>query len=640
MNFARLAVPVLISSVLFAGTASARTLYVAKSGNDANLGTLVTAPLATIKKAAAVALPGDVVNVRGGVYTGTLSIMSKGTAAARITFQSYPGETAVIDGTGTAPNTDLLTVYQAQYVDLKGFEVRNSTRLGICVYDSKNIGIYDNNIHHSVRNGIYIGAGSMGISSDMVVDGNVLHENVTENQYFAFSGGGWAQSLGVYKTDRARITNNRSYQNWGEGIGTGLGNDVLIENNTVSDNFSVGIYLDNARTTTVNRNLVYTTGDTRFYREGHPASGIAVANEAYSVSLPSRGNVFTNNIVVNSKYGFYYGAYQNGGGMVDTKVVNNTFHKATAAMIWIDEDVHSNSVVANNIFSQAGGQMALVGGAGVTYTSNLWYGGIAGKAAGSGDVIGDPLFVKAGGFTPADYKLKTLSPAIHTASAHLTANDYFGAERTPSGDIGAHELSLVLGSSAPSSSVLTAASNLQANDVQSGTVQLTWIASEGDVAGYKVYRNNAYVATVTGTTWTDSGLSASTTYNYEVIAFDTNGNPAPGSNVLTVSTQSVIDKENPTAPSALRVTGITGSSISLVWARSTDNVAIRGYAVYRDGILLETIAAVTGYTATGLEANRTYTFHVVAIDAERNQSSVSNTITATTTMTTKRRSAR
>jgi hypothetical protein len=398
MNFSRLAVRVLISSVLFAGTASAKTLYVAKSGNDANAGTLVSAPLASIKKAAALAQPGDVVNVRGGVYSGPLSIMSKGTASARITFQSYAGEVAVIDGTGTS-NTDLVTLYKAEYVDFKGFEIRNATRIGLCVYDSKQIGLYDNHIHHSVRNGIYVGAGSMGISSDLVVDGNQLHENVTENQYFALSGGGWAQGLGVFKTNRVRITNNRSYQNWGEGIGAGLNNDVLIENNTSYDNFSVGIYLDNARTTTVNRNLVYTTGDTRFYREGQPASGIAVANESYDESLPSRGNVFSNNIVVNSKYAFYYGAYQNGGGMVDTKVVNNTFYKATAAMLWIDTDTHSNSMVANNIFYQVGGQMTIVGGTGVTYDHNLWYGGTAGKAAGSGDIYADPQFVKVGGLT-------------------------------------------------------------------------------------------------------------------------------------------------------------------------------------------------------------------------------------------------
>jgi parallel beta-helix repeat protein len=640
-NFASVALTVLISSVLFAGTAGARTLYVAKSGNDANAGTVLTAPLATIRKAALLALPGDVVSVRGGVYTGTVGIMSKGTASARITFQSYPGETAVIDGTGTAVDTDLVQLYQAEYVDFKGFEIRNSTRIGLCVYNSKNIGLYGNHVHHSVRGGIYVGATSRGISFDMVVDGNELHENVLENQNHTFTNGGWAGALTVTKTDRARITNNRSYRNWGEGMGSGLGNDVLIENNVVYDNFSVGIYLDNSRTMTVNRNLIYSTGDTRFYRDGHPASGMAVANEAYAESLPSQGNIFTNNIVVNSKFGFYYGAYQNGGGMIDTKVVHNTFYKATAAMIWIDTDTHTNSIVANNIFDQVGAQMALVGGPGITYAANLWYGGNAGAASGSGDIIGNPLFVNAGGYTAADYKLQALSPAIHNAVASsVITTDYFGADRTASADIGAHEFSTAVGSSAPGSSVLTAASDLQAASVQTSTVTLTWVASQGDVAGYKIYRNNGYAATVTGTSWIDSGLAASTSYTYEVIAFDTAGNPAPGSNVISVSTLTAVDKENPTAPSALRATGVTATSVSLAWTRSTDNVAVRGYAVYRDGVLVDTLAAVTSYTVTGLQGGRTYTFPVIALDAARNQSAASNSITVTTAATSKRRSAK
>jgi chitodextrinase len=77
-----------------------------------------------------------------------------------------------------------------------------------------------------------------------------------------------------------------------------------------------------------------------------------------------------------------------------------------------------------------------------------------------------------------------------------------------------------------------------------------------------------------------------------------------------------------------------------VWFASADDIAVRGYAVYQDDILIDTIAAVTGYTVTGLEAGRTYNFHVVAVDAARNQSAASNLVTVTTSQTTKRRSAR
>src|SRR5215212_3188618 len=114
MRFSSLVVSAVLSSTLLAGTASMRELFVATSGNDANTGVL-SAPFATVKKAAALALPGDVVSIRGGVYFTTLGIMSKGTSAARITFRSYPGETAVFDGSNTAAGTDLVSFYKAEY---------------------------------------------------------------------------------------------------------------------------------------------------------------------------------------------------------------------------------------------------------------------------------------------------------------------------------------------------------------------------------------------------------------------------------------------------------------------------------------------------------------------------------------------
>jgi peptidoglycan hydrolase-like protein with peptidoglycan-binding domain len=57
------------------------------------------------------------------------------------------------------------------------------------------------------------------------------------------------------------------------------------------------------------------------------------------------------------------------------------------------------------------------------------------------------------------------------------------------------------------------------------------------VTGYKVYRNNVQVSVVTsGTSYTDSGLTAGSTYLYQVMAFDAAGNTSALSNSLPVTT--------------------------------------------------------------------------------------------------------
>jgi chitodextrinase len=71
------------------------------------------------------------------------------------------------------------------------------------------------------------------------------------------------------------------------------------------------------------------------------------------------------------------------------------------------------------------------------------------------------------------------------------------------------------------------------------SVSLTWTASTDDkgVAGYDVYRDGAKVSTVTGTSATVSGLSASTAYKFKVQAKDTIGQASPFSTEITVTTK-------------------------------------------------------------------------------------------------------
>jgi chitodextrinase len=85
----------------------------------------------------------------------------------------------------------------------------------------------------------------------------------------------------------------------------------------------------------------------------------------------------------------------------------------------------------------------------------------------------------------------------------------------------------------------------------------------------------------------------------------------------------------PTAPTALQVTGVSGSSVSLAWTASTDNVGVTGYRVLRDGALVTTTSA-TSFTDTGLADAKTYEYEVVALDGGGNISAPSNPATATT----------
>ncbi len=80
---------------------------------------------------------------------------------------------------------------------------------------------------------------------------------------------------------------------------------------------------------------------------------------------------------------------------------------------------------------------------------------------------------------------------------------------------------------------------LTASPAASGDrVDLAWTAITDNVvvAGYRIYRDGAQVATSYGATYADVSARPGTTYRYQVVAIDAAGNVSQASNLATVTT--------------------------------------------------------------------------------------------------------
>ncbi|MFE3869743.1 reprolysin-like metallopeptidase [Flavobacterium sp. ZS1P70] len=181
----------------------------------------------------------------------------------------------------------------------------------------------------------------------------------------------------------------------------------------------------------------------------------------------------------------------------------------------------------------------------------------------------------------------------------------------------------------------SAPTTLAASGTTQTTTNLSWTASTDNVAvtGYDVYQGTTLIATVTGTTYSVTGLTAATAYDFSVKAKDAAGNISAASNVATVTTLApVADTTAPTAPTTLVASGTTTTSTNLSWTASTDNVGVIGYDVYQGATLKATVTTTT-YSVTGLTAATAYTFSVKAKDAAGNISASSNVVNVTTATT-------
>jgi hypothetical protein len=371
---------------LLSGAATAAdahsSFYVAINGDDSSPGT-IKKPLRTIQHAADMAKPGDTVYVREGTYCQQLAIKISGNAEQGfITFQSQPGEHAILDGGCLTPEgeTSMVRLANVSYVRIKGFEIRNlrtsefrSVPGGIRVFGGgSHIEILHNDVHHIEQNSARqlrpgSGANGFGISvygtdaktpiSDLVIDGNDVHHLKTGSSESVVVNGNVAGF---------RITKNTIHDN------NNIGIDVIGFEHTAPDPA-----VDRARDGVVSENLVYsiTTKGNAAYGEGPDSDGIYVdggtrilieRNTVHDVDfgiemasehlVGSTSHIIARNNLVYSCHGpgVSIGGYDlKRGTTEDAVIVNNTLYKndtwKTGQGEFLMQFYMRNNVFKNNI---------------------------------------------------------------------------------------------------------------------------------------------------------------------------------------------------------------------------------------------------------------------------------------------------
>jgi hypothetical protein len=162
--------------------------------------------------------------------------------------------------------------------------------------------------------------------------------------------------------------------------------------------------------------------------------------------------------------------------------------------------------------------------------------------------------------------------------------------------------------------------NLSASAVSSNRIDLVWSDNSTNEDGFAIERSAdgvsfSQITTVAAnlTSYSNTGLNASTTYTYRVRAFNSAGFSGY-SNAASGTTTAI--GTPPSAPANLKATPVSKSQINLTWADLANNES--GFKIDRstDGTnftQVGTVAAnVTSFASTGLQGNKNYYFRVRA----------------------------
>jgi chitodextrinase len=230
-----------------------------------------------------------------------------------------------------------------------------------------------------------------------------------------------------------------------------------------------------------------------------------------------------------------------------------------------------------------------------------------------------------------------------TASTHYSYQIAAFDRATPTANVSALSAPYTA-STAGDTQPPTVPAGLTASNVSVAGVTLSWSASTDlpnpggtGVGGYYVYRNGARVGTASSTSFSDGNLTASTTYSYQVAAFDKESTPNVSTLSAALPVTTLADTQPPTVPTGLTAANIGLSSATLSWNVSTDQpnpgaTGVGGYIVYRGGINVGTTPS-SSYTDNSLAPGSSYSYQVAAFDKAtptRNTSSLSAAYAVTT----------
>ncbi len=132
----------------------------------------------------------------------------------------------------------------------------------------------------------------------------------------------------------------------------------------------------------------------------------------------------------------------------------------------------------------------------------------------------------------------TLSTYTDIGLVAATRYSYVVAAFDSAGNFSARSAALEAVTTAPDTQAPSVPVGLTASNISSNSISLAWSPSNDNVAvaGYKVFRNGAHIASTVATAHADTGLVASTTYSYSIAAYDANGNESAQSSPLGVAT--------------------------------------------------------------------------------------------------------
>lgn len=432
-------------------------------------------------------VPGDTLCIAAGLYHEVIRASKSGTQEKPIIIRALdPIKRPIIDGEYRYPEGAPTNMNASYYGNTKCYEVWEDPNAnlgplpkqacfkwsslvsiggsflvwdGVNITNSRGNGLHisgshvefqNSEISHIRHNGVYIWGKFVTMRE------NVIYDISNFASYIRWAGQvGWPGGVYMYEgSSDFKFIGNKVYHVWGEGVGAsvkGTVQNVIFKNNVVFDTFSTLFYLHDGSNVVLDSNLIYHTGDSKWFGQGGagPTGCVSISSEW--------GNTFENvtiknNFISGCSWLFWFGQFKSESRFSKIQIYNNTLTASNGTIFSTPTSFPALSgfkFVNNLVIASKFGNFTIVPEMEIHH--NFWTFEPLSHFKGVGDIINtntgiaNPNYKVASGgdYDVSVLKLTSSSLAIDAGAVLVeVGSDYFGTSRSLGGklDIGAHEL--------------------------------------------------------------------------------------------------------------------------------------------------------------------------------------------------------
>ena len=296
-------------------------------------------PTNDLNAALSEAEPGDIIELKSGIYRDVPYNLKSGLQGKPIKIKSATNADVVFSGTQTSCIFD---GEGASYINIEGRIVFKNALCGIKALNSNNINITGIIITDMREHGILISGDNHYINNNTIFSCSLHTKAIPEEERY----GGWQPCIGVfdfynsyppYFSNNITLENNIIGESYGEGIRINYCNSCYIIKNQITNTLNMSIFLYSTNNTIVDKNLIRISSNSYNSWFGR-TTGIGMTTSYNKIF----GNItITNNIIIGANMGvlFYPGGSK--GGYDKIKIFHNTLWNISQTPIRFDESINT-----------------------------------------------------------------------------------------------------------------------------------------------------------------------------------------------------------------------------------------------------------------------------------------------------------